>query len=197
MTTPSEDGFSLIEVLISLFILTVGVIGAAGMQLSALQTTRWSAYQTTALHLALEMADHIKVHGRYAKSGDATTPYLAIDYQHSGNQPAPLATSNCYGRDANCNAEQLINFEIALWMQRLSKEIPAARVRVCRDMQPWDAGRQRYTWDCTTNQEASSDLSVFIKIGWPGDALEAGASQNGVNKDFPPVLVLSVAAHRP
>ncbi|RQO33543.1 type IV pilus modification protein PilV [Herminiimonas sp. KBW02] len=181
MKTSAADGFSLIEVLISIFVLTVGVIGAASMQLTALQTSRWSAFQTTALHLALEMADHIRSHSRQIQSGDMSNPYLAIDYQIPYHHPA----INCYGREVNCDAGELAQFEIALWLKRVSKELPAARVRVCRDMQPWDAGRRRYTWNCTESSGANSNPLIFIKIGWP--------EQNAADSDFPPVLVLPVA----
>lgn len=184
MTTSAADGFSLIEVLISIFVLTVGVIGAASMQLTALQTSRWSAFQTTALHLALEMADHIRSYSRHIQSGDVSNPYLAIDHQTPDYRPA----INCYGIAANCNATELAEFEIALWLQRVSKELPTARVRVCRDTQPWDTGRQRYTWRCTESSSVNADSLIYIKIGWP----EHGAT----GRDFPPVLVLPVAVHR-
>lgn len=181
MTTSAADGFSLIEVLISIFVLTVGVIGAASMQLTALQTSRWSAFQTTALHLALEMADHMRSHSRHMRSGDAGNPYLAIDYQFSDHHPV----INCYGIEADCNAAELAEFEIALWLKRVRKELPTARVRVCRDMQPWDASRQRYTWSCTESSGANSHPLIFIKIGWP--------EQSAADRDFPPLLVLPVA----
>ena len=57
----TEHGFSLIEVLISVFVLAVGVIGAAGMQLTALRTTQQSVFQTKALHLATEMLSLIHI----------------------------------------------------------------------------------------------------------------------------------------
>ncbi|WP_175626414.1 MULTISPECIES: type IV pilus modification protein PilV [Oxalobacteraceae] len=183
MTNSAADGFSLIEVLISILVLTVGVIGAAGMQLTVLQTSRWSAFQTTALHLALEMADHIRSHSQHVQSRGVSNPYLAIDYQIPYHQPA----INCYGRDANCNAEELAEFEIALWLRRVSKELPTARVRVCRDTQPWDTSRQRYTWRCTESSGAHSYPLIYIKIGWP--------DRSATGSDFPPVLVLPVAAH--
>lgn len=187
MKTSAIDGFSLIEVLISILVLTVGVIGAASMQLTALQTSRWSAFQTTALHLALEMADHVRSHSRHQQAGDVGNPYLTIDHRTSDDRSATIVSSNCYGRDANCNAEELASFEIALWLQRISKELPVARVRVCRDAQPWDAGAQRYTWSCAGSGGVHSNALIFIKIGWPGE--------NATGVDFPPVLVLPVAAH--
>src|SRR5690606_15894095 len=59
-TENGENGFSLIEVLVAVFVLAVGVIGAAGMQLAALRTTQQSSFQTRALHLAAEMADYMR-----------------------------------------------------------------------------------------------------------------------------------------
>ncbi|MFD2273251.1 type IV pilus modification protein PilV [Undibacterium arcticum] len=52
-----QGGFTLIEVLISVFVLALGVIGAAGMQLVAMRTGQQSGAQSLAVQLATEMAD--------------------------------------------------------------------------------------------------------------------------------------------
>jgi len=60
MIEPEHNGFSLIEVLIAVFVLALGVIGVAGMQLTAMRTSQQSAFQTTAVELPAEMADKMR-----------------------------------------------------------------------------------------------------------------------------------------
>src|SRR5690606_29049477 len=83
MKASTENGFSLIEVLVAVFVLAVGVIGAAGMQLAALRTSQQSSFQTRALHLAAEMADVMRANVGQMKRADAANPYLHVDYRAS------------------------------------------------------------------------------------------------------------------
>lgn len=194
MPNSRMSGFSLIEVMIAILVLALGVVGAASMQLIALQVARQSSFQTTALYLALQMADSIRIHTHHLKNGDAHHPYLAIDYRSADGQTVPIdGNSHCYGKEAQCSVDQLIRFEIALWLRHLRKELPGARVRVCRDAQPWDAGSQQYTWNCTQGTAADTNVAVVIKIGWPVTSLWQWPVPEPL-VDFPPILVLPVAA---
>lgn len=195
MPNSRMSGFSLIEVMVVMLILALGVVGAASMQLIALQVARQSSFQTTALYLALQMADSIRVHAYHLKNGDEIHPYLAIDYRSADSQTVSTdGSSHCYGKEAHCSVEQLTRFEIALWLRHIEKELPGARVRVCRDAQPWDAGSQQYTWNCTQGNAAHTNIAVVIKIGWPVTSLWQW-SASGPATDFPPILVLPVAVY--
>lgn len=164
MKVSTENGFSLIEVLVAVFVLAVGVIGAAGMQLAALRTSQQSAFQTRALHLAAEMADAMRANVAQMKRIDASNPYLQIDYRAASSIDA-MSASSCYGMDAQCDADELAQFEIAEWLRRLAVELPGGRVKVCRDAAPWDEGGQRFRWECAA-ASGGAIASIVIKIGW-------------------------------
>ncbi|GGI54358.1 hypothetical protein GCM10011430_15320 [Oxalicibacterium solurbis] len=165
MKTSTENGFSLIEVLVAVFVLAVGVIGAAGMQLAALRTAQQSSFQTHALHLATEMADYMRANVGQMRRIDAVNPYLRVDYRASGVAASPASSVNCYGIDAQCDEDELAQFEIAEWLRRLAAALPGARTRICRDAAPWDKGGQRFRWECTAAQ-GHAIASIVIKIGW-------------------------------
>lgn len=159
MATSAENGFSLIEVLVAIFVLAIGVVGAVGMQLTALRISQQSALQTKALHFAVEMADSMFANTR----GMEGNPYLGVDYQasiavdlHSGPR--------CYGKEAACDADELAGFEVQNFLQRMAHELPDARIRICQDAQPWDTTRRQYRWDCMH----ASNAATAIKIGWAG-----------------------------
>lgn len=162
MKASTENGFSLIEVLVAVFVLAVGVIGAAGMQLAALRTSQQSSFQTRALHLAAEMADVMRANVGQMKRADAANPYLHVDYRASAAPPASAVS--CYGIDAQCDADELAQFEIAEWLRRLATALPGGRARICRDAAPWDEGGQRFRWECTVAQGHAA--SIVVKIGW-------------------------------
>lgn len=165
MQASTEKGFSLIEVLVAVFVLAVGVIGAAGMQLAALRTSQQSSFQTRALHLAAEMAEVMRANIGQMKRADAVNSYLHVDYRPSATAALPAPLVSCYGIDAQCDADELAQFEIAEWLRRLTMALPGARTRICRDAAPWDEGGQRFRWECTAAQ-GHAIASIVIKIGW-------------------------------
>lgn len=63
-----QNGFSLIEVLISILILAVGLLGAASIQLNALKYTDSSTMRSQASFIAYDMMDRIRANpnGTYA-----------------------------------------------------------------------------------------------------------------------------------
>lgn len=161
MKASAQRGFSLIEVLISVFVLTVGVVGAAGMQLVALRTSQQSVFQTQALHLATEMADRMRANVGQMRLPDDANPYLQIDYHSSGSQQT-VSGPDCYGAHVHCDAVQLAQFDIAESLRRIGSELPGGRIKVCRDAMPWNSGTQRFNWECTANAAAP----LIVKIGW-------------------------------
>lgn len=72
MNAPRNAGFSLIEVLITIVILMIGLLGLAGLQAKAL-TTQMEAYQRSqALTLLKDMTDRINANRKNAVSYVAT-----------------------------------------------------------------------------------------------------------------------------
>jgi type IV pilus assembly protein PilV len=69
--------------------------------------------------------------------------------------------------------------------------LPPARVVVCRDATPWDAGKGAYKWTCDTT---SSGAALVIKIGWQAKNPD-GSLIRDTNRQFPPSLALSVAPY--
>jgi type IV pilus assembly protein PilV len=180
-----DAGFSMMEVLVSIFVLSLGVICAAGMQLTALRASKQSSFQTNALQLASEMADRMRANGEQFKEVESN-PFFLLDYKADGGQP-PAPPKLCYAND--CNALELAVFDIYEWKQRLRQLVPGARAKICRDATPWNEEAHSMSWDCSDDVSASA--SLVIKVGWPqrnfsakGDAVKTG--------DFPPSVVLTV-----
>ena len=186
----SERGFSLIEVLVSVFILTVGVIGALGMHLHALRTAQQSAYQTHALHLGEDMADAMRANVEQMSLADGINSYLQVDYQSSSTS-GHSSNLACYGANGDCDTQELARFDIDQLLQHIDADFPGGRVRICRDALPWNAAAERFEWDCAS---ASSTVApLVIKIGWQEKAINHTAPQDRIS--VAPSMVLAVATY--
>jgi type IV pilus assembly protein PilV len=100
LLSPVQRGTSLIEVLVTLFILTIGLLGLAGLQ-SRLQVSELEAYQRAqALILLNDMASRVATNRGAAASYVTGTPLGA------GMTSCPTTTSTQQERDAGewCNA---------------------------------------------------------------------------------------------
>ncbi len=77
-----QAGFTMLEILVSIFIMTLGLLGLAGLQLRAQQGELESYQRAQALILANDMADRINANRRAAQCynfADASTgsPFAA------------------------------------------------------------------------------------------------------------------------
>lgn len=136
-------GFTLIEVLVAVMILALGAAGVAAMQLHALRTARHSGLQSTALQLAVDLAELLRLHG------SATGEFAPFDDDAAGNATSP-SPSACTG--PGC--------ELAAWKQRLHHHLPRARAVLCRDSVPTDGTAPH--WPCNGAQHSP----LVIKVGW-------------------------------
>jgi type IV pilus assembly protein PilV len=182
-----NSGFSMIEVLVSILVLAVGVIGAAGMQLSAMRTSKQSVFQTNALQLASEMADRMRANDAQMKQKDGANLFLSVDYKSASEGEPPSPKKFCY--ESGCDAAELAQFDIYEWEKRLKQALPGGRVRICRDASPWNFTSKSLTWNCGAG--AADNASLVIKVGWqlknPDGTL---VKDNGT--EFPPSVALTV-----
>jgi type IV pilus assembly protein PilV len=146
-------GFTLIEVLMAVFVLTLALTGMMRMQLTALRAQQQSNNQTAAIRLAAEMAEMIRAW--HAPADDR--PFV-FDYR-SGD--AIAAGGDCYG-GALCNPSALRAFGIGQWLAAIQANLPEARVSICRDATPWSAGARAYAWACN----GGANAGIVIKLGW-------------------------------
>lgn len=155
------QGFTLVEVLVALFVLAVGIVGASATHLTAQRTRQQSALLSEAAHVAASLAARMRINAPVAGSPDAANPYLAFSYDSADGPPtAPLL---CFGGTA-CTPAQLAEFDLHEIRERVHTQFPRARIEVCRDGSPWDSADRRFRWSCDGNASA---LPV-VKLGWQG-----------------------------
>lgn len=153
-----QTGFSLVEILISIVILSFGVLGMVGLQGVALQVNRDAHLQSTAVSLARELAEMMR--------GNKDVGLLASGNPYLGAFISPLTpplASYCLSVDsATCGTPaDIARAEITEWLARVDRELPGARVTTCLDTKPFDT-EGKPQWICS----AGAGAAVHIKIGW-------------------------------
>lgn len=177
------SGFSLTEVLVSIVVLAIGMLGVARMQLNTLISTRQMVFRSAAVQLASEMADKIRSDAALMDRGE--NPFLGIDYSSSTDEPA-VQSAACFNA-ARCSATEIAEFDIHEWEKQMQSSLPSGRARICRDDAPWDEGARSYRWEC------SDSGPMVVKIGWRGRTADSAPGGNG--RAFAPAIVMSVGAY--
>lgn len=157
-----ESGFSLIEVLISIIVLSFGLLGMVGLQAAALQANREARAQSTASSLARELAEMMR--------GNKDIGLLTSANPYFGDFSSPLApatTAYCMNvatsTTACADTTAIANAQMTEWLSRVDSELPGARVRICVDSQPFDPSNGTPRWICTATGPGTTTV---IKMGW-------------------------------
>ena len=98
------DGFSMIELLVAVFVMAVGVLGVVGLQLLSLQNNRNALLRAEAARLAYDMMDRIRANA---------DPGTGIEYDGLALDAGPPAATDC--RANNCTGAQMEAFDHAFW----------------------------------------------------------------------------------
>ncbi|HEU4851129.1 MAG TPA: type IV pilus modification protein PilV [Telluria sp.] len=173
-----SGGYSLVEVLVAMFVLAVGVLGAAATQAVSMRMRHDSGLMSSAVRLAATLGERMRANPTAAEA------YL---FEFDAGAGAALAKppAACFN-GTSCTPGQLAAFDIHDMSQTLASSFPGGRIRVCRDLQSWDAGRQSLQWDCTSGAGAP----VVVKIGWRERAdAGSGDSAEAVRDDAPRVAM--------
>lgn len=112
--------FSLIEVLIALIVMSVGMLGIAGLYVHGMQAGRTSQFRHHAVLLAGDVADRIRAN-----------PDAGAAYVDAGVAPAP--GTNCIAGGVDCTAPEMAANDMYLWDQQAQGTLPDGDVTVTYD----------------------------------------------------------------
>ncbi len=177
-------GFTLIEVLVAVLVLSLGVLGAAGMQVASLRANREARAQEVGTRLAMELAELIRAnHILAAGTTTATNPYLL-----SFSGTAPSNSMTCFTASGCSSTLDIAKRDVDDWALRAADALPGIVVRVCYDAAPFDAGGTP-EWSCD-----GTGNTMQIKIGWTRANLDR--STNALDQATTPAVVLPVTPRK-
>lgn len=105
--TPRQGGFTLLEVLIALLVISIGLLGIAGMQALAINNTSVARVQSLAAMQAASLAAAMQANEAYWQKTGAIT--------NTSVNGAVLGDANLNGQAVNCSAGVCTPVQMAGW----------------------------------------------------------------------------------
>ena len=141
----AEQGFTLVEVLVSMVILGVGLLGIAALQSTAVKNTNTSNMRGQVAILAANLSNRIRLNRQEALVGT----YLV--------NARPAVGVNC-SQNTTCTGNQMANYDLRLWYRRLDDLLGAGKASA--EIKCFIAGVEAVGGPCLVN-------AVFmITIKW-------------------------------
>ena len=161
------NGVSLIEALVALLVVSIGVLGFAGLQGQGLRTTNDAFLRSQAIAIAEDLADRIRANqnpeirgvadgsgrNRYA---DQNTRLLWPPLPTGENPQLDAPTKRCDSVNSPCTPSELLTNDVFEIRQAAASRLPAGDVIVT----PCNLG-------------APSDPRLCIRVGWNGTQTDA------------------------
>ncbi|WP_210545703.1 type IV pilus modification protein PilV [Rhodoferax sp. PAMC 29310] len=179
-------GFSLVEVLVSIVVLSFGLLGMVGMQAASLQANREARLQSAAVFLGREIAETIR--------GNKNIGILTVNNPYIGSfSTSPLVVGtpsyclNASPTTACTSTTDVANAQMTEWLSRVDAELPGARVDICFDSTPFTSGGLPQ-WACSNTGGV-----LVVKIGWTRSSTDrTQSSAAGLERATTPLVVLPV-----
>ena len=111
-----QSGFSLVEVLIALVIMSVGMLGIAGLYVESMQAGRTSIFRHNAVTVASDVADRIRAN-----------PSAGVAYE------GVRGNNNCVLGNVDCDPTQMAANDIDLWKTQAADMLPSGDVTITYD----------------------------------------------------------------
>lgn len=113
MQRGKKAGFTLIEVLVALVVVSVGMLGIAGLYVHGMQAGRTAMFSHHAVTLAGDVADRIRAN-----------PRAGAAYAGAG------ADNSCVAAGVDCNQAEMAAHDIFVWAQQAQDSLPNGTVQV-------------------------------------------------------------------
>lgn len=115
--TIQSQGFSLVEVLVALLVLSIGLLGLAALQTTSLQYNTGSYLRTQATFLAYDIIDRMRANSTAVVNADGT----------GYDQPTSTAVTYTVNCDvSSCTSTELANYDVRKWYDRAVATLPNA-----------------------------------------------------------------------
>lgn len=165
MLSGRQGGFTLVEILVTLFILAIGLLGLAGLLFEGMRNNQGSYLRTQASILAYDMADRMRANRLAAEAGD---------YGPFSTDNVTVSLPTCVGTTTGCTAADRVTADQMEWAQQVQG--------TGTDMAMLPGGVGEITYDSSTG-------IYTVTVEWDegrrgGDAGEEIAGDNSYSVSF-------------
>ncbi len=157
-------GSTLIEVLVSLLVLSFGMLGMAGVQAVSLRGNQASYFRTIATTLSVDMVERMRANIVGVADGDY-------------DDATGAATANCFTA-IGCSSAQMARQDILDWSATAAAALPLGASVVCLDSTPTDG-------TAAANACDGAGSIYAIKLWWDDD--RNGTADQAFRTTFQPL----------
>ncbi|HHH35267.1 MAG TPA: type IV pilus modification protein PilV [Gammaproteobacteria bacterium] len=147
---PRMQGLSMIEILVTVVVLSIGLLGLAGLQLTGLKYNHSAYMRSQATLLASDIIDRMRANRDVAKTG-------GYDINIGTNAP----TATCMGANMNCTPAEMAAADLSEWKQDLQNLLPGGDGSITRVV---NGNEVHFTitiqWDDTRGEQPPLQLPV-------------------------------------
>ena len=115
MKTPGQNGFSMLEVLVALIVISLGLLGIAGMQAAAINSTSIARSRSLGAIAAESMAAAMHANTAYWGVLNASGSWSVSASGVISGTPALSQAVNCSASGTTCSAANVAGYDAAQW----------------------------------------------------------------------------------
>lgn len=154
-------GFSMIEVMIAVLVLSLGLLGMAALQSVSLRYNQSANYRTQATNLAYEFIDT----ARSYSDRDLTNLVALVQNFTNWSQMCEIGTEPDYACDSSADA---LNCDRERWAQKICRTMPNGRGQVVLDT---SLAAPQITVRLCWNDDRGLDPAITADCSDPSEAL--------------------------
>lgn len=180
LATSRESGFTLVEVMVSIVILSFGLLGIAGLMIKGMQFTQSAQQRSIATLLAYDMIDRMRSNQAGVALADSATGggnyHRPASNVTATGSPYIIQKTACVGATAaatGCTAADMADQDSYEWEQLIAGRLANGVGIVCRD-----SSNSPGSYDGTTISHNCDGIGpkYAIKIYWIDDRTETNAN---------------------
>jgi type IV pilus assembly protein PilV len=145
-------GFTLLEVLVAVVIVSLGMLGVAALLVTVHKANTSSYIQQQAVQTAYDMLDRMRANLQGAQAG-----YYSKTYTPPFSPPG----TSCVGTGNTCTAQQLANFDTSQWASTDLTVLPQGSANV------------------TSAVSTNGNVSVTVTVNWSDAPAQAAIEKTG------------------
>ena len=141
MNKCTQVGHGLIEAMVSIFVVSIGFLGFAGLQVNGLAAANDSLFRTKAIYLSYQMADRVRANLPAVQAGS----YNSLS--GTGSSPGCITTS--------CTVVQVAQNDFYEWSTEVAAVLPSGQGTICLTSTPdaCDGGGNVYAITLSWNEK--------------------------------------------
>jgi type IV pilus assembly protein PilV len=164
-------GFSLIEVLVTMLLISLALLGTSGLQAYALKLNQGGQFRTQAVVLASDLSERMEANKAAAVAGN---------YVYTCPSAATVASSACGPTGAACSPSALATYDLLQWQATVASTLPQSTCSVVQTI-PGNPSTYTITLAWVDRQTDTTYNAAAVSSSGTGEVLTYQASRTIFN----------------